>query len=313
MAGYSNNTILITGVNGFIGKHLCDYLVDELHVSKIYGVDKFYSEKPANPGCQFRRADIENLPEMNQVISEVKPRIIFHLAADIKPSRDINDLPAMLQTNLMGTVNLLSAVYSNQTKLSCFINMGTGEEYGNNRQPFTEDLLPNPVSIYSGTKAAAAALCKMFYNLYHIPIITVRPSLVYGPGQSVRFFIIEAIHKLLLNEDFDMTGGEQTRDYLYIDDLVAALIELSQSGKMLGEEVNVSTGVEHQLKEVILFLLKATHSKSQINFGALSYRQNEIMRYVCDNTKITSNTNWRPKVSLEEGLAKTIDFIKNGS
>ncbi len=310
MAEYRDNTILITGVNGFVGRHLARYLVSELHVARVYGIDRAAPGESGNPGYQFLCANIEDPAEMNRIIAEVRPRIIFHLAADIKPSRDLKDLPAMLQTNLTGTVNLLAAVCTTQTGLNCFINMGTGEEYGNNSQPFHEQLIPSPVSIYSGTKAAVSMLCRMFYNLYNIPVITVRPSLVYGPGQNNRFFIIQAIQKLLSDEDFDMTPGEQTRDYIYIQDLVAALVELSCSGKMAGEEINVSSGVEYRLKDVILLLREKTNSKSKINFGAIPYRQNEIMRYACDNTKIISNTSWRPEVILEEGLARTIRFLK---
>ena len=217
----------------------------------------------------------------------------------------------MAQTNIIGTLNLLSSVHKNGIKLDTFINLGTCEEYGSSSQPFNEQQVPDPVSVYSGTKAATSQLCRMFFNLYNIPVVTARPTLVYGPGQSDRFFITQAINKLMRNEDFDMTEGEQTRDFIFVADIVSALVELSKTPSLAGDVVNISSGVEYKLKEIVQKISLLTQSKSKINFGVIPYRQNEIMRYSADNSKLLSHTNWRPSVDLDEGLRRIIDSISN--
>jgi UDP-glucose 4-epimerase len=310
MKKYNKKTILITGINGYIGRNLADYLVNQLGCKNVYGIDKLQIKVVKNSPVTVKYAEIENFSDINKMVGEIRPQIIFHLAANIKPSRELCDLEEMLQTNIIGTINILSAVINNNINLDSFINMGTCEEYGFSEQPFKENQIPDPVSIYSGTKAASAALCRMFYNLYGVPVVTARPSLVYGPGQDERFFIIQAIKSLLINKDFDMTKGEQTRDFIFISDLVSALVELSKTPELAGEAVNVSSGKEYSLKDIVLSILDITKSKSIINFGTIPYRQSEIMRYACDNTKIGSATGWEPSVSLSDGLEEILRHIK---
>ncbi len=305
MQHYSEKRILVTGINGFIGRHLRDHLVNTLGCKTVYGIDKATCDDP-----QVFSTDITDPTAINQLLGDLQPNVIFHLAANIKPSRDIDDLDDMMATNINGTVNLMSAVQKCGIGIDCFVSLGTGEEYGNNPQPFVETQLPDPISLYSGTKAAVAMLTRMFFNIYSMPVITVRPSLVYGPGQTDRFFIIQAIKKLLLNQEFEMTQGTQTRDFIYVKDMVEALIELSGTPSLSGEVINVSSGIEHPLRDVILNIKNIIGSTSSINFGAVPYRQTEIMRYAPSSEKITSLIGWKPRISLHEGLSRTIEFIR---
>ena len=303
MLHFENKRVLITGINGFIGSHLKEFLINEKNCKNVYGIDI------SNNNNVFSIDIAKNPLELRKIIAEIKPQIVFHLAANIKPSRELDDFDDIFRTNVIGTINLLSAIKYENIDLDCFVNLGSCEEYGSNEQPFYEEQTPNPISIYSGTKAASAMLCKMFYNLYQIPIVTARPSLVYGAGQKDRFFIIEAIKKLIMGEDLNMTLGEQTRDFIYIDDLVKALVEICNAKSLIGETVNISSGIDYKLKDVVLTIAKLSNSKSKIKFGAVPYRQNEIMRYSCSNKKITTLTNWKPNTSLEEGLDITIKSL----
>jgi nucleoside-diphosphate-sugar epimerase len=306
---FKNKRILITGINGFIGKNLSSYLKEELKCAHVFGIVR----KENNVDTNIYKVDLTDIKSLEKAILEIRPHIIFHLAANIKPTRDVEDLNDMIQTNIIGTTNILYIIQKNNIQLDSFVNLGSCEEYGQNVvMPFTEELLPSPVSMYSGTKSAAVSLCQMFYNLYKIPIVTVRPSLVYGPFQNDRFFIVQSIKKLLLNEDFDMTMGQQTRDFIYVDDLVKGLVEVSKSSQLRGEIVNISSGSDYKLIDVISKIHKLTESKSKLNIGVIPYRTSEIMSFQCSNKKMLESTEWKPTVCLEEGLLRTIDSLRGG-
>lgn len=308
MKQYLDKRILITGANGFIGKHLNDYLIN-IDCTNVYNMIRT-NNKPNNLEGEILFADISKKDEVEKIIQYVKPEIIFHLAANIKPSRDTEDIKGMIETNICGTMNVLTCIKESNIKLDSFINLGSCEEYGYTSQPFTEEKVPSPTSIYSGTKAAVSVMCKMFYNLYGIPIITARPSLIYGPGQSERFFITQAIKNLINNKDFDMTYGEQTRDFIFVEDLVKGLVELSNTNELKGDIVNISSGIEYKLNEIVEVIKELCNSNSTILFGKVPYRQGEIMSYSCSNEKIKKMTKWRPEISICEGLEKTINFLE---
>src|SRR5262249_38179665 len=151
------------------------------------------------------------------------------------------------------------------------------------------------------------AMVKMFHNLYRMPTVVVRPSLVYGPGQNIRFFIPQMIRDLLAGNVFNMTYGEQFRDFIYIDDVVEGLIEIyMHMNKLQGETVNICYGESIQLKELVLNASLLMESTSQINFGAIPYREREMMSYQVSNAKLRSKTTWKPRITLQEGLLRTI-------
>ncbi|CAG7659207.1 NAD-dependent epimerase/dehydratase family protein [Paenibacillus allorhizosphaerae] len=308
MKHYDNKKILIIGASGFIGEKLYSYLLNVIGCTNVFATSR--AEKSQRNWFQ---CDIKNKVMVEELLLQINPDIIFHLAADINPSRSILDFEEIMETNIIGTTNILSSIQKNKLSIDCFINIGSCEEYGFIDQPFIEEKMPSPISIYSGTKAAATILCKMFFNLYNIPIITVRPSLIYGPGQKERFFIHQAITSLLAGTSFDMSLGEQTRDFLFIEDLIRALIEISKMPSLAGEIINVSSGQEYSLKQVIQLIQRLTNSSSSINIGALPYRETEIMSFSCNNEKILNLTNWRPIISLEEGLKRTIEYHTGGS
>ncbi len=297
--------VIITGANGFLGRHLYEKLI----LSSDYEVFRFVRNNVQLENDY--NVDIRNKDSVEDAIFSIQPHIVFHLAADIRPSRSIIDLEDMIYTNIIGTMNLLSAIVESSSPMECFLNVGSCEEYGDNEQPFKEDLLPRPVSMYSGTKASTTILCEMLSRVHGVPVVTARPSLLYGPGQHERFFIVQAINKLLANEDFDMTLGEQTRDFLYVDDAVDGLIAISRSENVRGQLYNLTSGSQYPIVQIVSYLKQIIHSSSEINIGAIPYRNNEVMSFNCPNEKLKVECNWEPKVSLLDGLIKTVEYYKN--
>lgn len=297
-----NMRILVTGGQGFIGSHLIQYLRD-LGFRHIYSVSRSPQRvNNSNDEVNYITADLRRPQEVKELLKTIEPQIIYHLAADARTSRNIHDLRDMMDSNINSVVNILSSIVESQFKIDCFVYAGSCEEYGLNNGPFTENMVTDPISLYSGTKAAASALVKMYYNMYQIPTITLRPSLVYGPGQSQRFFIPQLIDKFIANETFQMTYGEQTRDFIYVKDVVTGLVDVVNSPSLFGEVVNLSFGSSIRLREIVQIIAEITGSKSVVHFGAIPYRENEIMSYEVSNYKLRSNTSWEPKVNIDEGL-----------
>lgn len=306
MNDLSTKRILITGITGFVGRNLYQ------HLKKLSGIEVFgiISNKSSNEQIEqdrVYRININNSEEVNYIIKQIRPHVIYNLAADIRSSRSLDNLNSMLDVNLIGASNLLMAVIKEQISLNCFVQMGTTEEYGETAYKAYETTVPRPVSIYSGTKAAATMVCTTLADIYKIPLIIVRPSLIYGPGQDKRFFIPNAIESLKKNEDFKMTLGEQFRDFIFIDDVVKALSEFIFKGPFYSEIFNLSYGKSHQLKEVVKLIKEIMQSQTHIKYGSIDYRKNEVFNCFYSNEKIISSTKWKPTTSLIEGLKRTIN------
>ena len=166
----------------------------------------------------------------------------------------------------------------------------------------------DPVNAYAASKSAAWLFCNMYHRTHGYPIVTVRPFTAYGPRQSIRVLIPQAILSALRGQDFEMTGGEQTRDFTYVDDVVEGCIRASLSEKAIGQTINLGTGEEHAIKGVVLEVLELMGSTVKPLLGALPYRPGEIWCLYSDSSKAKELLGWQPQVSLEEGLRWTIKW-----
>jgi nucleoside-diphosphate-sugar epimerase len=205
-------------------------------------------------------------------------------------------------------VNLLSAL--DRIDYEYFIHTGTNEEYGYNDVPFREDMKEKPTSPYSVSKCAGEMFCLMHHKAYGRPTVILRPFNAYGPWQSCNRIIPEVIVSSLLGEDIKMTGGEQTREFNYIDDIVEGIIKASKSRKAIGELINIGCGEEHSIRDVVKKIVGIVGNNNKILFGALPYRRNEIWRMFCDNSKARELLEWEPEHTLDRGLKKTIDWYR---
>jgi len=294
-----NNNVLVTGANGFIGKHLVNRLLKE----------------GANISVITRRADFDDVKNykgditdeyfVKKVIEETNPKRVYHLAASLENSPEKKK--EIFNVNVDGTLNLLNSLKGKNCE--SFIFLSTTEIYGNNKVPFVESMKPKPISPYSESKLKAEMLCFQFYKRYNLPITIIRSSIVYGPKQLGKMFIPSLISSLVKGETFDMTKGEQTRDFIYVDDLVEAIILASLNNITTNEVINVCSGLESKISDVAKIVIKI------INNGAITYnqpyRQNEQWRYYGDNSKAKSLLGWEPKIKLEEGLRRTVEWHKN--
>lgn len=299
-----NKSILITGGTGFIGSSIANQL--SRNNSKVHIIDKsdeFLWRIENNVKTYF--LDMGNEIELKRTLKEIEPDIIFHLAANVDPERDLSKFNINFESNLKATHNLLLAL--NDSNYDMLINTGTSEEYGDNPAPFHEEMREKPVSPYSASKVASTYLCDMFSKVYDKPIITVRPFLTYGPKQISRLLIPTLIYHGINNFEMDLTPCEQTRDFIYIDDLVDAYLRLAQINFKKYEIFNIGSGQETPLKSLIK-IVSHYFRESNYNIGQLDYRSGETMHFYSNIDKIKKQIDWQPSICIEDGLKKTISW-----
>lgn len=304
----SNVKVLITGASGFIGSHLARRLV--ALGARVSGIVKPQADiwriKDIAARVSLESADMRDYAQVKAAVRRCRPQKVFHLAARVNVARSWEYSREMFDTNLLGTMNLVQAIEGGEC--DCFVNSGTCEEYGDNPTPFREDQCPNPVSPYSASKAAATLFCGMIYKTKKVPVVTLRPFLTYGPQQVSNMLIPYVIQKALLSQDIEMTKGEQTREFNYVTDIVDGYIRASVTPHALGEVINIGNAKEYKIIDVVRMILKMLGNPVKPKAGALAYRPGETMHFYCDNTKARTILKWKPKVSLEEGLKKTIEW-----
>ncbi len=211
----------------------------------------------------------------------------------------------MIETNLTGTINLLNAL--KLVPYESFILISTSEVYGGEivKTPFREEDSFVPASPYSLSKYCAEVALKTYSEIYSKPFTILRLFNFFGKNMPKSFFIPQLLEKLLNNEDFDMTEGKQKRDFIYLNDVLEAMI-LANSPKAYNNVFNVCSGNGKSIKELALEIKGHFKSESNINFGAIPYRENEVWDMTGDCGKIKDRLGWQPKFSFIQGLQELI-------
>ncbi|HBE39813.1 MAG TPA: hypothetical protein DDW27_01140 [Bacteroidales bacterium] len=293
MGSLKDKRILITGGEGYLGSHLSETL--EIMGARVHIVDLM-----ATNNQNKYKIDITDKNSLGKIVQKVNPRIIFHLAALLNRERSFENHDHIMNVNYYGTINLLKALQ--EIEYENFIFASTSEVYGNNPAPFTEYQVPDPCSPYSLSKIFGEQAIRTYSNLYKKNFTILRLFNFIGSNMPDGFFVPQLIHALQHNIPFNMTGGEQIRDYLYIDDVVSAFILAATNAKSLKEVFNVCSGAGVTLKELAGKLKIKFTGDNLINYGALPYRENEIWNMMGDNNKIKQFLGFQPVYRLEEAI-----------
>jgi len=210
-----NASVLVTGGAGFIGAHLVHRLVDEeadVHVLTSEVSSLFPGRLlEIKDKITVHEGNVVDRSAMDSVARNVKPQIIFHMAAFTHVGKSWTRVDECIQTNVQGTVSLLEAL--NAVGYERFINFGTSEIYGDIPAPFREDAIVNPISPYAVSKYSAERFCRMFHRSYGWPLVMLRPFNAYGPGQTPDRVIPEIIARAFRGQELAMTQGKQTREF----------------------------------------------------------------------------------------------------
>ena len=299
--------VLVTGGSGFIGSSLVDALLErgaEVHClfrapRQTDHLDRVWAAVRAH------YADLTDRAAVQRAVDSAQPEAVVHLAA--VGVQDVRVDPVWaVQANVVGTLNLLQAL---QGCYRVFVNTGTCLEYGSNDPPFREDQDPRPELPYAISKTAAWRFCCRFHQTEGWPIITVRPFGVYGPRQPATAFVPLCIRAARQGRDFHMSPGDQTRDWVYISDVIDGFLQALSVPQAVGGTFNLCSGVETSLYDLALAIVAQMGSGIAVHRGSQPYRDGEIRRLVGDGSRAQTILGWSPRVSLAEGLRLTIQAM----
>lgn len=320
--------LLITGGAGFIGSHVVrlfvqkypDYLVFNLDALTYAGNLENLSDIESNPNYTFIKADITDAAVINKLFTEYDFDGVIHLAAESHVDRSITNPNAFVQTNVMGTANLLNAAlasWKGNFSGKRFYHVSTDEVYGSLGDTgfFLETTPYDPQSPYSASKAASDHLVRAYGNTYNMPFVITNCSNNYGPNQFPEKLIPLFIHNICNRKSLPVYGdGKYTRDWLYVVDHVRAIDLVYHEGKN-AETYNIGGFNEWQNIELIKLLCVKMDEKLGLTSGTsaelITYikdRPGHDRRYAIDASKINKELGWSPSVTFEEGLSKTIDW-----
>lgn len=312
---WDNKKVLVTGAGGFIGSHLVDRLV-ELGAStralihyNSNGSWGWLDQSPKKNDVEVTLGDIRDQDSMQRAIAGVD--MIFHLAALIAIPYSYHAPLSYIRTNVEGTANVLQSAMRNDVGL--VVHTSTSEVYGTARQvPISEDHPLQGQSPYSASKISADKIAESFHLSYGLPIITVRPFNTYGPRQSARAVIPTIVSQALTGREIRLGNLKPTRDLNYVADTVEGFIAAGKSPQAVGEVINLGTGREVSIADLAAMILKMTGHELPIVTEESRVRpeNSEVDRLCADNSKARRLLAWQPGHSLEDGLEKTIEWLK---
>jgi len=301
---------LVTGGAGFIGSAFVRKAVERgLHpviVDKLTYAGDLQRLKGAESRFTFYRASICDRQEIERIIKREKVNYIINFAAESHVDRSIKDSEPFLQTNILGTHTLLEVARTHG--VSKLIHISTDETYGEITQgAFSEASPLAPNSPYAASKASADFLIRSYIRTYNFPAIIIRPCNNYGSWQYPEKFIPRAIMRVLRDEKIPVYGkGENVREWLYVDDCAEGICDILEKGRD-SEVYNLGSGQEKQNIEIAKMILKLM-KKDDDMVEFVKDRPGHDLRYRLNSGKICKEIKWSPKVSLLEGLSRTVTW-----
>jgi UDP-glucose 4-epimerase len=297
---------LITGAAGFLGSALANQLAREGH--QVRGLDDLSTGDPQAlaPDVHFTRGEVGDRPKLWTLLQEVD--VVYHLAARVSVPESILYPRDYNKVNVGGTVALMEAM--RDVGVRRVVLASSGAVYGDlGEQTLTESITPNPRSPYAVSKLAAEYYVRTIGGLWGIETVSLRIFNAYGPGQHlpashppvVPHYLRQALRGGTLVAHGD---GSQTRDYVYVDDVVSALIAAATAPNVNGLVINVASGTETSIKELIKHVLDVTSSKADVIYNAQT--SGGVSRMKADITLASQKLNYRPSISLTEGLRLTL-------
>jgi UDP-glucose 4-epimerase len=302
--------ILVTGGAGFIGSHTTDALVAAGHSVAVLDNLSAGKREQVNPAARFYQIDLREAEQVKEVVAKEKPEALFHLAAQMDVRRSVADPVYDAQVNLVGMLNLMEAARVNGLRRVVFSSTG-GAIYGEqDAYPCDEDHPTRPVSPYGVAKLATERYLFFYKVQYGIDYLAVRYANVYGPRQDPHGEAgVVAIFcgRMLEGKPVTIFGtGEQTRDYVFVADVVQA--NLAALNAPVTGAVNIGTGLETSVNRLFKELAGSSYELKPVYAPG---RPGEQQRSVISPARAARELNWHPKVTLADGLSRTLAFFKD--
>ncbi|WP_298258712.1 NAD-dependent 4,6-dehydratase LegB [Bradyrhizobium sp.] len=307
--------VLVTGADGFIGSHLTEMLVARgaqvraLCLYNSFNDWGWLENLPCLDRIEVLTGDVRD-PHFARVAAQ-NCHTVFHLAALIAIPYSYVAPDSYVQTNIIGTLNLLQAARDNQ--VARFIHTSTSEVYGTARRvPIDETHPLQAQSPYSATKIGADALAYSFFNSFGLPVTIARPFNTYGPRQSARAVIPTIISQIAAGKNTIRLGSlHPTRDFNYVEDSCRGFIELAECVAAVGETVNIGSNSEISIGDLAGLIKELMGSPTSIEADDVRKRPDasEVEQLVCDNSRIRQLTGYTSQVGIREGLSRTIAWF----
>lgn len=315
---WKNKRVLVTGAGGFIGSHLVERLVSlgartsALVRYNSAGSWGWLDQSPIKDDVKVILGDVRDQDSTQRAVEGVD--IVFHLAALIAIPYSYHAPLSYVRTNVEGTLNILQSAM--RSGVGLVIHTSTSEVYGTARSvPINENHPLQGQSPYSATKIGADKIAESFNLSFGLPVVTVRPFNTYGPRQSARAVIPTIVTQALANEPIRLGNISPTRDLNYVADTVEGFIKAAESSKAVGEVINLGTGREISIGELAATIIRTLGTDLQVITDSERVRPegSEVERLCADANKARELLGWEPKHTLEEGLTRTIEWIRENN
>ncbi|MDC1476030.1 dTDP-glucose 4,6-dehydratase [Pelagibacteraceae bacterium] len=311
--------VVVTGGAGFIGSNLVKHLLIKKYF--VINVDKLsYSANPyniknfnRNKNYVFYKVDLNNRKKITQILKKYQPEGIFNLAAETHVDRSIDDPKNFINSNILGTYNLLESILEYKKKIK-LVHVSTDEVYGDILKGRSKENFPyNPSSPYSSSKASADHLVKSYIRTYKIKALISNCCNNYGPNQFPEKLIPKLIFNILNNKPLPIYAkGKNSREWMHVQDHCEALLLIYLKGK-IGESYNIGSNKNLKNIEIAKKLINIAKKKSikinkNVKIKFVKDRPGHDFRYALNNKKIFDKLRWKTRIPLDLGLSKTFDW-----
>ena len=312
---------IVTGGYGFIGSNLIKFLLKKKH--KVLNIDNLsyaaqkFNLKDINKNYSFKKIDINNSKEVLKIIRKFKPHGIFNLAADTHVDRSIDNSFNFIKNNILGVYNLLESIKNCSRKIR-LIHISTDEVYGDilGSKRSTENFPYFPSSPYSASKASSDHLISAYVRTYEVDAVISNCPNIYGPRQFPEKLIPKMIFNILNNYPLPIYAkGKNSREWIYVDDHCEALLKLFFKGKK-GEKYNIGSGFNCDNLTIVKKILNVFKRKkfkigNKVLIKFVKDRPGHDFRYALNSNKLRKKLNWKPKIKLDQGIVKTVNWYIN--
>jgi NAD dependent epimerase/dehydratase len=316
IASLKGKRVLVTGGGGFIGSRVCERLVEagaETRALVLYtssGTAEWLDSSPARGEVDIRRGDLADRDSVMDAVRDCE--IVLHLGALIAIPYSYAAPESYVRVNALGTLNVLQAV--RECGVARMVHTSTSEVYGTARfAPMTEDHPLQAQSPYAASKIAADKLVESFHLSFGVPAVTLRPFNTFGPRQSARAVIPAVAVQALSGNTVNLGATRPTRDFVFVDDTADAFLRAAAAPGIEGMTLHFGGGREVSIGDLALMIGRAAGRDIEIVTDQQRLRPegSEVDRLIADASKAREALGWAPRVSLEEGLERTVAFIRD--
>jgi nucleoside-diphosphate-sugar epimerase len=303
MPGLDFERVFVTGGSGFVGACLVRALLERGHSVSVLlrPSSKLWRLAGVLERLDVYRADLMDCDAVKMALQTAKPEAVFHLATHGAYESQA-DARSILTTNILGTLGLLEA--SAAAGASVFVATGSSSEYGFKNEPMHETDRLDPNSFYSVAKAAQTHLCELWARKCPMNVAVFRLFSVYGPWEEPTRLIPTLVRRVRAGLPLEMVSPNTARDFIYIEDVLEALLNLGAVSKLRGEVLNLGTGVETTMREAVAAATELLGSRSEVRWGAMAAKQWDSSRWCADRTKAKELLGWEPRHTFRAGLAR---------